>query len=329
MKTEKQLTSAFTLVEMLVVIAIISLVAMSITHAVRGAQRTANAAKCQANMKNLHTAAMSYLADRRGTWGVRDDFEKLKNEDRGTGFWYPRASSYECRWDEWGGDSAVEKYYECHGWISWVPLTGKRRNEEGKTPWIRDKFLKSHAEKFYYPANTDGKMRDAISEGYLFKYVGKDYATYQCPAHRRTEDGLTVYLAYAMNGWFRGHSDYSSSARTTKSFTGDVKPSGMALFIEIGDSTESPDRRKGQSATKESGRKPFALKGDGEWEWDLGKEEGRFSHRKGKTMYCNVIFVDGHAGSIPKDLEDTSDLTEWNGHRNRNEVFETMSKGTY
>ena len=337
MKTENLRKSAFTLVEMLVVITIISLVAMAIVNAVKGAQRAANATKCQANLKNLHTAVVAYLADRRGTWGAQEDFEKLKNEtERGTGYTYPRASSYECRWDAWENGEAVEKYYECHGWIAWVPLNGSRRDSNGKTPWIRDHFRNSHAEKFYYPANIDEKMRDAISEGFLFKYVGKDFATYQCPEHRKDGEGRPVYLAYSMNSWFGSHSDPSDSkksahpsgARTTKSFTGDVKPSGMALFIEMEDATEvSSNGRTGLSAKKDGDRKAFALEGDSAWEWgDLGKEKGRFSHRRGGTLYCNVIFVDGHAGSIPKDIEDSS---EWNGHDGLDEVFKNMGKGTY
>ena len=123
MKTKATSRSAFTLVEMLVVIVIISLVAMALSSAVRGAQRTANAAKCQANLRNLHTAVLSYFADKQS---------------------YPRASSYE-KMSRFKGDKHFSEY---SGWISWVPKDGgKRRNDSGQTPWDK-KNDTSHAEKF-------------------------------------------------------------------------------------------------------------------------------------------------------------------------------------
>ena len=156
MKTKTTLKAAFTLVEMLVVIAIISLVAMALTSAIRGAQRTANAAKCQANLKNLHTAVLAYFADNKG---------------------YPRASSYE----KMSHVKQRKEFHEYSGWVAWVPKDGgNRRNSQGKTPWGQNNS-KSYAEKFYFPANIDPNMRQAISEGSLFKYVGKDPATYLCP----------------------------------------------------------------------------------------------------------------------------------------------------
>lgn len=351
MKTKKDQKSAFTLVEMLVVIVIISLVAMATTSAIRGAQRTARAAKCQANMKNLHTAVVAYLADRRELWGLEKDFERLTSSEYHSGFVYPRASSYECKEKRWEGGQAVDKFWECHGWVSWIKPSGKRLDANDKTPWINDDHKKSHAEDYYYPASTDAKMPHAIEEGYLFKYVGKDHSTYRCPEHRRAESGETVYLAYAMNNWFGSHVRPNGSARSTSSFSGKLtdeegneitdngksiypQPSRMVLFIEMEDADPSntdASGRKGVSAENRDKKTLTAYDGDSSWDWGgKAKEKARFSHRKGgQGNLCNVVFVDGHVAAIPEFVEDGNDPVEWNGHKNIEEVYKSMGGGFY
>ena len=340
--------SAFTLVEMLVVIAIISLVAMALSSAVRGARRTANAAKCQANLKNLHAAVTTFFADNGH---------------------YPHASSYEVM----GRNSKGKVFSERQGWVSWVPKGGgKRRDANGKTPWSGNGNEKSHADKFYFPANTDQNMQQAISEGSLFKYVGKDPMTYRCPQSKFTPAGSRIFLSYSMNAWFICHSylheDYGrwkrvkngvsvDYARCSKDFTSKNSsdkhvyyiPSRMALFIEMEDADDSSDGdRDGQSADgKQQAR---VLKGDCVWEWsavvcsDSTRELGRFNfkkrdegHFKGASKYCNIVFVDGHVTAITDAPESIDE--EWNGHPNLNEykkddmsksgVFYTLGNGSY
>ncbi len=343
MKTNTTSKAAFTLVEMLVVIVIISLVATALTSAIKGAQRAANATKCQANMKNLHTAVVAYLADRRALWGRDPLFERLKSEEFGseqnTGFVYPRASSYESTEMVWAEGNAEPRFWECHGWVSWIKASGDRLDKNGKTPWLNDSplFEKSHAKEYYYPANIDEKMPKAIAEGYLFKYVGKDLSTYRCPDHRHAETGEAVHLAYAMNTWFGSHVNAIGSARSSSSFSGDIQPSRMALFIEMEDADPDdakPDGRKGVPADSRKGEntKITAFAGDSSWDWGkYGKEKGRFSHRmgkQGKQMYCNVVFVDGHVQAIPNEISD-EELNEWNGHATLDDVYEALGKGVF
>ena len=331
MKTNTTPKAAFTLVEMLVVIVIIALVATAMSSAIWGAQRTARAAKCQANLKNLHTAVVAYLADRRELWGLEKDFERLTSNEYHSGFIYPRASSYECKEKRWEDGEAVDKFWECHGWVSWIKTSGKRLDDNGKTPWINDHHKKSHADKYYYPANIDENMPNAISAGYLFKYVGKDLSTYRCPEHKRTDGGHTVYLAYAMNNWFGSHVHPYGSARNTSSFSGSKQPSRMALFVEMEDADPddaSPGDRKGVTAEDRKTDDLTAFAGDCSWDWDgKAKEKARFSHRKGSSKYSNVVFVDGHVMAIPENPEDKS--LEWNGHADLGKVYEAMGEGLY
>ena len=324
---------------MLVVIAIISLVAMALSTAVRGAQRTANAAKCQANLKNLHTAALAFLADK----GC-----------------YPKASSYELM----SRSPSGKTFHEHVGWVSWVPKDGsKRRDDSGKTPWKKDSD-QSHAAKFYFPGNFDKNMLQAVSEGSLYKYVGKDPMTYRCPQHRfvkqstsskKKDASTTIYLSYAMNSWFYSHSrlydEYgslvangrpASGSRNSIDFTKQGKnagiPSRMALFVEMEDAEDdSSNGREGQSG--EDKQKARLLQGDCVWEWsdvvcgEKKVESGRFNfdkkddgHFKSGIKYCNVVFVDGHVMAVPEKVED---LAEWNDHKDLTEVFKSLGKGSY
>lgn len=316
MKTKTTPKSAFTLVEMLVVITIISLVAMAVSRAVKGAKRTANAAKCQANLKNLHTAVSTYLADKG---------------------YYPLASSYETMKQAPDNGKVIKLHSEHVGWVSWVPKSKnkKRRTNSGKTPWDEKKD-KSHADDFYYPANSDQKMREAIEEGSLYKYAGKDPASYKCPERKG------IYLSYAMNSWFYSHSwlyvnwehrvdghPVDGHRNTHDDFTSKTSciPSRMGLFIEMEDADETdPEKRKGQSDDDKQHAK--ILKGDCVWEWweKVGLEKGMFSHHKAAANYCHVVFVDGHVAAIPEKVEVPED---WNNHKNIDEVFKTLGAGNY
>lgn len=317
MKTLGREKAAFTLVEMLVVIVIISLVALAVSQALRGAQRQANTTKCLANMKNLHSAVVSYLAD--------------NNE-------YPAAASYEVwhrTFDKDGNDTP--HYYERFGWVAWVTKDGKRRDSNGQTPWEKDKNKSSHANDFTYPANTDPIIRNAISEGALFKYTGKDYSTYKCPEHRKSSNGKTVHLAYAMNGYSgdkRGFGSYNERNwyyYKPKDIDKDKKDSSrIALFIEIDEGEEeSSSDRGGQPADEKL--KKRELPDDCCWNCDDdGAEIGRFSHRRGSKNYCHVAFMDGHVAAIPHD-DDADDPEDpgWNGHANLKDVFKSLGDGTF
>ena len=290
MKSSQKSSAAFTLVEMLVVIAIISLVALAMSRAVRGARRQANATKCMANMKNLHTAAMAYVADKGG---------------------YPIASSYETQttWFSEGGTKNIA-YHEEWGWVSWLPKNGPRRNDDGKTEWQRDSEH-SHASGFQYFSNHDERTIESIREGALFKYTGKDISSYRCPDHVKTAKGETVHLGYAMNGWFYSHSNRKyHGLRKTAGEVSKVNSSQMALFVEIDEEgPNTSDERGGQEGERSGGHSQKRIFADDSvWEWteDGNVELGSFNHRKAGELYTHVVFVDGHVASISKSEGDSN-----------------------
>ncbi len=321
MKNFRKSSAAFTLVEMLVVIAIISLVALAMSRAVRGARRQANAAKCQANMKNLHTAVMGYLAD----------------NDK-----YPLASSYETveRWYDNSGTKS-ERFFEERGWVSWLPSSGSRRDGDGKTVWQRQPD-KSHAKDFEYFGNHDDRTVESIREGVLFKYAGKDLATYRCPEHTKTTEGEAVSLAYAMNSWFGCHSRPISVSwhdlRRTPAALSKLNSSRMALFIELNEGgKDSSTSRKGQDPnqtgdddTEQLSSRVFA--DDCVWEWDVDGfvETGLPCHRKARDNYTHVVFVDGHVASVSEDPDVyKQDVNPESDANSLEDIFVLLGKGEY
>ncbi len=314
MKNSRKTSAAFTLVEMLVVISIISVVALTMARAVRGARRQANATKCQANMKNLHTAVVSYASDKG---------------------YYPLASSYETvnRWfDSEGGKQFA--YHEKRGWVSWLPKnkTEPRRDKNRKTVWEKAPD-KSHAADFQYLGNTDERMPEAIREGALFKYTGKDLATYRCPEHPDYL-GNSVHLAFSMNTWFGSHCNRFGDNAYGRSPAALAKKdsSRMALFVEINEGGNTEDDRSGQSADDKTKIRVFA--DDCVWQWDheerAKREMGRFTHRKTNKNYSHVVFVDGHVASICEDFatfRDDSDAAQ--DAKDMIDVFTALGDGTF
>jgi prepilin-type N-terminal cleavage/methylation domain-containing protein/prepilin-type processing-associated H-X9-DG protein len=62
----RNLKKGFTLIEMLVVIAIIAIIIALISPAISSARQTAINAKCMSNLKNIGAATLTYMADNKG-----------------------------------------------------------------------------------------------------------------------------------------------------------------------------------------------------------------------------------------------------------------------
>ncbi len=303
MKNFKKSARAFTLVEMLVVIAIISLLSLGTMRMVRSMRRQANAVKCQANMKNLHTAVVSFLADKGH---------------------YPLASSYETSISYYDTDGNKHtSYYEERGWVSWLPRNGsKRRDEHGQTVWRRDDNRKSHAAEYEYYGNCEERTMESIEEGSLFKYAGENLETYRCPEHVKAANGAPAHLAYAMNHWFGCHNDqnntrFSKGRRRTPNDVSAKDSSRLALFVEIDEPPKkNPTSRPGKKAGEEDTR---SFKDDCVWMWTNPVEIGRFTHRKSNKNYTHVVFLDGHVASVSDRGNDSDNIKE----------FHHLGEGTY
>lgn len=311
MKTLKKSLSAFTLVELLVVIVIISLTAMVTVKGIKGGRRQANAVKCQTNMKNLHTAVVAYFADNNC---------------------YPTAGSYERYSKTKSAKGGVTKHYsEAHGWVSWVRKDKKPRvDENGSTLWSEGG--KPHASACMFVGTRSKDMLRAIEDGAIYKYAGRNFDTYRCPDHYKV-GGENVYLAYSMNDYFfsearRNYTNRNSSnmlrkeKETSKTETIPVDYSRLGLFIENDDNAGddcigATDGIAGTPGDSAGNTKVFV----DDCIWRHSEEVGLFPHKKsGKTEASHVVFLDGHVESVLRDGAQGDDYKS---------AFKEIGEGTY
>jgi prepilin-type N-terminal cleavage/methylation domain-containing protein len=265
--------AAFTLVEMLVVIAIMAILALALFPAIRAARDHGDYARCQTRLRNLHQACLNHLADHNS---------------------YPRAGSYELY------SQRYKTYSEARGWVAWIRKDGN----DDLHPWADDN-TESHADDYLHTRWSGQQAERAIRTGTLFKYTGEDLTTYLCPSFERKHRKLAgdARRSFAMNYWFGARRMANWDPRYLNSFN-NKEASRMGLFIEI---DKPSDPKSASAAVGEPGNEPASkrkvLPDDSAWDWDDGEAYGAAYHRKAGKKHGHVIFVDGHVESLPEGVE--------------------------
>jgi len=216
MKTQQ---SGFTLLELLVVVAIIGVLAGLLFPSIAKIQEKGRVATCVSNLKQLHTGMMNYVNEHSGHMTFTASEEYLRVDKDGD--------------EEWGFH---------RGWVDWglkwdtnddtstpdPPALGNRR-----TPWW----------------NRGGKEGlSSVTNGVLFPYVGNagDEKVYVCPTMRRlarkkykTDERAIVTRSYGMNAelqkntWRRQYQNIGGPSRTLMfADQGFIKQGGFNYALE-------------------------------------------------------------------------------------------------
>ena len=254
--------SAFTLLEMLVVIGIIGVLMGVIISQFGGATESAKAAKCETNMKNLVTAAHTCA---------------LEQEDG----YFPPAGSYSYSYVN-HKNAEVEYHNYRVGWVS----GSEKRPGVSKSP-IAFQAVPFNADEI--------SLRYALTNGCrgsMWKAMGGSRAAYQCPVHSeavRKETGRMPGWSYAMN------KDFGYDNGEHKNWWGimkdNAKSSRLLMFAEL----QGAD-------IDENGYDPIKAKGylkagaplaDGIL--DYKTESMGFNHKTSKRgVSGHAAFADGH-----------------------------------
>lgn len=282
---------AFTLIELLIVVAIIGVLSAIMLGVFSGGNEAARNARCVSNMRNLASACQGYAAN----YG-----------------WYPTAGSVEkFRLDSSSGVRNLKEIYSEHpGWISW--------NSAGAYDNAPTRSCASSGWQIStYDQNEDARMY-SLTNGVLWKFVSGNHETYLCPAHVNKMKKQPPNWSYVMNAYFGwtsrpGTESYDNNYKGNVEFGTLKRADKILLFAEI------PFAGIGVTAndTTSSGQAcDCTLQYRGLSNVSSPETIG-FNHKVGKREYCaNVVFADGHieqliyprSGMSESELQE---LTEW------------------
>ena len=275
---------AFTLIELLIVIAIIAILAGVLMVSMGGATESARAAKCLANMHNLAVGCVGY------------------RQDYGT---YPLAASIEYRKRTEINGVYQTVYGEKPGWISWNS-SGQYANRP--TSSIANTGF--HKSAYGEGAATDEEMYYCLTNGVIWKYVGGNSDVYVCPSHTKAMG--KVWWSYEMNGYFRG--DVALKGETVFSDYGGRGAENGAerrlLFAEMPFNDSISASAEGEADTSQI-YTDTAIQYDGLNAG--GPEQIAFNHYVGKRKCAHVAYADGHVEKLqaPRTEQDRAELMKW------------------
>ena len=285
---------AFTLVERLVVIAIIGILSGVLLASFGGSRESARAAQCLSNMKNLATACLPQSVD-------------SDKSSKGTKA-YPLHKPRYNMGATGSGASRRAAYLPVQGWVSY--------DDKGKLDaygCVSSKNLK--------PIGFRTSDRDlavhAVTNGYIWPFMGGNRASYVCPSHAQACGEHQPAWSYLMSGRFTTQIPYGSfpSADKVLMFS-EIPFKPWHSWLPEGTGTGTDDDCGLQYV------RPAGAAAGGSNPPDYGTETIGANHMVGKTLYAHVAFADGHceklvipfSGSAKKPTIDDNllkDLTGW------------------
>ena len=278
----KRLKFGFTLIELIVVIAIIGLLVSVLVGKFGGATESSRRAKCMSNLRSISQACYSAA--------MNDSYKR-----------YPHAGS--CEFINVSVSTTGEstaKYGEHPGWISWYSK-GKYNNKG---------YASSH-QSCQNPGvySSDDEIEYAYTNGAIWKAVSSNSDVYKCPTTARdnTKNGKEMAWTYAMSSFFCYDTSEGSEATETDlsgRSIGFERPDRRLMFAEIC----MEDINGG--GTGDAYADCVLEYGDGTKQERIG-----FNHEDGRYTYAHVAYADGHVDKILRPVNSSKstevELTKW------------------
>lgn len=282
---------AFSLIELIVVVAIIGVLAGVLIASFGGGTESARAAKCLNNMRNLAQGASAYAAGSRLLC-------------------LPLAGSR----TSYAIDGSGLIYKEQRGWISWLSMSDEygMRSQSKKHP---KNFVAIENASAY--CEDEDKAMFALTNGTMWLSVNCNREAYVCPDHQVqvSKKGGKVWWSYVMNAYFGYDSSDGNKAVVMDGNFGRspgsnaVRPERRLMFAELpilGSGTTIDEGGKPSGANYPSGGgtecdcvlqyKGYEFNKD----WKGNAESIAFNHKSAKRWCAHVVFADGHAEKLMK-----------------------------
>jgi prepilin-type N-terminal cleavage/methylation domain-containing protein/prepilin-type processing-associated H-X9-DG protein len=258
----------FTLVEMLVVIAIIAILAVALMPQLTKAREQGYSSRCKVNLRNLAQGALNFSVDQSGA--------------------LPFAGGYEV-------EDRIGWFHERQGWVTWIPRAGATPSWPNEDPQSAD----MEQPIWYGP-----KATTAITNGTLWEFVSQDARSYICPKFKKkTICGQNdARRSYTMNRFF-GFRDNARWYHQTMINLG-RDSSRLLLFSEMCPQRNYFGRPVNTQISVVSARDTSDVNagdsvmdpiGSGSGTTDVKPYESiGYMHPMNGEYYGHVVFVDGH-----------------------------------
>lgn len=294
----------FTLIELIVVMAIIGILATLMVPSGNGALSTAKETTCRNNLRNLWNAAINHANDGGASAGDGQSFEAM----------LPRAGSYEVH------DTMGDRWYERRGWISWVRGNGEGYKTDSESRKKPQKDSMSDGWKLGGDFNAK-KAYFAITNGTLWEYTGQQPGIYVCPVAIKSDlfkpfKQSKGFSTYAMNEYFfyEGYTQYdwhhprrlasigtSSEAIRKQMDDGEFEgfspeASNLLLFAEIGGADWAGDAKIGRNCVLHVTKNGSGSK--------IGEYHGRKKQKN--DLRGLAVFLDGHIALVKAETKDAT-----------------------
>ncbi len=285
----KKLKEGFTLIEMIVVIAILGLLMGTLVYTIGGGTAAARAAQCKANLKSLSTAFAS-AATTDARWQR-----------------YPLAGSIEHMDTVQDGNNHFKKVYtEQKGWISW---NSAQAYKSGPSDHVASASWMTSA----YDSNEDSRLY-AMTNGALWAMMNGSMDNYRCPAHiEALSNEMVPNWSYVANAWFGWDETQGANARSfngRRAVDSNLRADRRLLFAELewsGYTGTTPNFNSGAGTENDCTLQyKDCVKGFS------NPEAIGFNHTSGHEVVAHVVYLDGHVSEIVYvDGQDLKELTQW------------------
>ena len=296
---------AFTLLELLIVIAGIGALMTVVLVMNSGATEGARAAKCKSHMRNLAQAVQSYAI---------------------SSSHYPNAGSF-VYLDTYSTKDKAGEYKLAKGWIGpnqIVQSSGSKFTIN--SGWIESGLLDRDS-----PKNTRNGAYFAVTNGTLWSQV-HDLESYVCPEHRRAcrKAGAEPMWSYVMNAYFGYDNTLGGGIANTWDGKVEYGKMGQAAdrtllfaeipFVNVGAGPiyvkpQSPGHQQTDCTLQfktDSTRDANGTKKCNTWKLAGGSYESiGFNHKVANRKVAHVVFADSHVEELvlPRNPGDVTDLT--------------------